>query len=218
MARGGSEVPAFWIIAGPNGSGKSTLYGSRRDAIYGNTVLSDATRPFWIINPDLLAARIRATERLNRFAANLEAVKRIEAWLEASIDAHQSIGVETVLSTGKYRRLVRVAKGRGFEIRLVYVILEAPELNLQRVKMRVRKGGHDVPASKIKERWQRSLRQLPWFLTQADWALLLDNSRELRVIGRKSRGTVVLDPDAPDAIRQIARKLSDARIRRVRKK
>jgi predicted ABC-type ATPase len=55
MARkkGKGEVPAFWIIAGPNGSGKSTLYGSRRDAVYGNTIISDATRPFWIINPPL---------------------------------------------------------------------------------------------------------------------------------------------------------------------
>ena len=79
MTLGGSEIPAFWIIAGPNGSGKSTLYGSRRDAIYGNTVLSDATRPFWIINPDLLAARIHEAERLSRGAANVEAVTRIEA-------------------------------------------------------------------------------------------------------------------------------------------
>src|SRR3954469_4352030 len=107
MARRSGEIPAFWIIAGPNGSGKSTIYGSRRDAIYGNTVISDATRPFWIINPDLLASRIRLTERRNSREANIEAVKRIETWLAASIDAHQSIGVETVLSTGKYRRLVR---------------------------------------------------------------------------------------------------------------
>jgi predicted ABC-type ATPase len=86
---------------------------------------------------------------LSRLAANVEAVQRIEAWLRASIEAHQSIGVETVLSTGKYRRLVLAAKKRGFEIRLVYVILQSAELNVQRVKMRVRKGGHDVPVDKI---------------------------------------------------------------------
>ena len=37
------------------------------------------------------------------------AVRRIEAWLETSIKAHQTVGVETVLSTGKYRRLVTAA-------------------------------------------------------------------------------------------------------------
>jgi predicted ABC-type ATPase len=208
MARG--DVPALWIIAGPNGSGKSTLYGSRRDAIYGNTVLSDATRPFWIINPDLLTARIRKAERLGQRAANLEAVKRIEAWLHASIDAHQSIGVETVLSTDKYRRLVRAAQKRGFEIRLVYEILQSPDLNVERVRTRVLKGGHGVPAGKIRERWDRSLRQLPWFLKEADWALLLDNSKELRVVGRKSSGVVMLDPAAPAAIQQAVQSIRTA--------
>ena len=79
MARRPSEAPALWIIAGPNGSGKSTLYGSRRDAIYGNTVIADATRPFWIINPDLLTVRIQQVEGLELRAANLQAVQRIEA-------------------------------------------------------------------------------------------------------------------------------------------
>jgi predicted ABC-type ATPase len=202
-----SEPPAFWIIAGPNGSGKSTLYGSKRDAIYGNTIISDVSRPFWIINPDLLAARVGAIEKINRNEANLEAVKRIEKWLEASIRAHQSVGVETVLSTSKYRRLVRAAKRRGFEFRLVYVILENPTLNVNRVRIRVKKGGHRVATKKIKERWHRSLDQLPWFLAQADWALIFDNSRGLRAVGRKIEGVLTLDPDAPHAIREAVEKI-----------
>jgi predicted ABC-type ATPase len=137
----------------------------------------------------------------------MDAVRRIEAWLRASIDAHQSVGVETVLSTDKYRALVLAAKERGFEIRLVYVILSNPQLNIRRVQMRVAKGGHDVPPDKIKARWERSLEQLPWFLDQADWALLFDNSDELRLVGRKAQGTVTLDPSAPgvikDAVAQV---------------
>ena len=210
MSSAKSDAPTFWIIAGPNGSGKSTLYGSSRDSVYGNTVISDAARPFWIINPDLLASRIRAAERLKSEKANVEAVKRIEAWLEASIDAHQSVGVETVLSTAKYRRLVRAAKKRGFEVRLVYVILQDPALNVARVKLRVKKGGHGVPVKKILDRWDRSLKQLPWFLREADWALLFDNSTELRDIGRKEKGTITLDPDAPAAVREAVQKIRAA--------
>jgi predicted ABC-type ATPase len=206
-----SSVPTFWIIAGPNGSGKSTLYGSKRDAAYGNTVIADASRPFWIINPDLLASRIRAVERLSQQAANLAAVQRIEAWLEASIDAHQSIGVETVLSTDKYRRLVLAAKQRRYEVRLIYVILQDADLNVDRVRLRVQKGGHDVPARKVRERWTRSLSQLPWFLDQADWALLFDNSKRLRVIGRKNDGVVELDPTAPPDLRTAVEKIHSAR-------
>jgi predicted ABC-type ATPase len=207
MARTKSEdVPAFWIIAGPNGSGKSTLYGSRRDAIYGNTIISDPNRPFWIINPDLRASRIKRVEKRSLKDANLEAVRRIEKWLKASIQAHQSIGVETVLSTDKYRRLVRAAKQRGFEFRLVYVVLQDSRLNVQRVGLRVKKGGHGVPKAKITERWQRSLDQLPWFLKEADWALLFDNSDQLRIVGRKHEGTITLDETAPAALTAAVKK------------
>jgi len=202
MDRGKSDVPTFWIIAGPNGSGKSSLYGSNRDNIYGNTSILDFFRSFWIINPDLLASRIRSNENLGLRAANLEAVKRIESWLDASIKAHQSVGVETVLSTDKYRRLVRIAKRRGFEVRLVYVILRTPELNIDRVRLRVKKGGHRVPIGKIRERWTRSLKQLPWFLNQADAALIFDNSSNLRLVGRKENGTVQFDPETPDALKR----------------
>lgn len=202
-----SNAPTFWIIAGPNGSGKSSLYGSNRENIYGNTSVLDFFRSFWIINPDLLTGRIRSTERLSLRTANLEAVKRIESWLKASIGAHQSIGVETVLSTPKYRKLVRAAKRRGFEIRLVYVILRTPELNVERVRLRVRKGGHRVPLEKIRERWTRSLKQMPWFLEQADAALIFDNSDSLRLVGRKENGVVHFDPSAPDALKQVLPRL-----------
>ena len=207
MAARQENRPAFWLIAGPNGSGKSSLYGSNSAAIYGDTNITDAARSFWIINPDLLTSRIRSVERKTLRAANLEAVRRVEAWLEASITAHQSIGVETVLSTAKYRRLVRAAKQRRFEIRLIYVILNSPELNIKRVQMRVRKGGHGVPQEKIRERWSRSLKQLPWFLIECDWALLFDNSKKLRVVGRKRRGTIILDPSAPEALRSTVERI-----------
>jgi predicted ABC-type ATPase len=206
-SRKSSGAPALWLIAGPNGSGKSSLYGSDKNAIHGESNIADFSRSFWIINPDLLTSRINTFEKLSLRSANKAAVERIYAWLETSIDAHQSIGVETVLSTSKYRRLVRAAKKRGFEIRLIYVILDSPDLNVERVRIRVRKGGHAVPEQKIRDRWVRSLRQLPWFLNQADWALLFDNSKKLRIIGRKTRGTLVLDPSAPSAIQEVVKLL-----------
>jgi predicted ABC-type ATPase len=210
MASRKSVIPSLWLIAGPNGSGKSSLYGSDQNAIYGDTNIADAAHSFWIINPDLLTLRIRSVEQRSTEEANLEAVRRIEAWLKASIDAHQSVGVETVLSTDKYRSLVLAAKEKGFEIRLVYVILRSPDLNIKRVQMRVKKGGHNVPVDKIRERWRRSLEQLPWFLDQADWALLFDNSEELRLIGRKANGVVKLDPSAPAAIKDAIAKIGNS--------
>jgi len=93
------------MVAGPNGSGKSSLYGDVGTEAFDKSV--------WIINPDLLTERIRQVERLTAREANVEAVVRVEAWLKASINAYQTIGVETVLSTDKYRRLVLIANNNN---------------------------------------------------------------------------------------------------------
>jgi predicted ABC-type ATPase len=184
-----AEPPVFLIVAGPNGSGKSSAYQDTNIEAFGRSV--------WIINPDLLAARIRAVEGFDLTNANLAAVRRIEAWLETSIEAHQTVGVETVLSTPKYRRLVQKAKKLGFEMRLIYVLLDSPRRNVERVRLRVKKGGHSVPKDKIIERYARSLEQLPWFLDQADQAWLFDNSgANPRLMGEKHAGIVTLDEDA----------------------
>lgn len=196
------ETPVFWIVAGPNGSGKSTLYG--------NTDIEGFGRSVWIINPDLLTVRLREKEGLDTLAANGEALSRIQAWLEASINAHQTVGVETVLSTGKYRPLVEKARSLGFEIRLLYVTLQNENLNIERVRMRVDAGGHDVPKNKIIERRKRSFQQLTWFLEQADMALIFDNSGiSPKLVGRKAKGLVTIDPNAPNEIITAAKNLGD---------
>ena len=133
-------------------------------------------RTVWIINPDALTARIREREKRQLLSANGEALDRISRWLTTSVDAYQTVGVETVLSTDKYRALVDHAKSRGFSIRLLYVTLRTADLNVERVKSRVRMGGHAVLEEKVRARRERSFQQLPWFLGQADYALVFDNS------------------------------------------
>jgi predicted ABC-type ATPase len=119
--------------------------------------------------------------------------------------------VETVLSTDKYRRLVLEAKQRQFEFRLIFVMLASPDINVQRVRLRVSKGGHDVPEAKIRSRWTKSLGQLPWYLDQADQAAIFDNSgARPRLIGRKQRGVIVVDPQAPRALREVLNLVGEA--------
>jgi predicted ABC-type ATPase len=191
------DRPKLWIVAGPNGSGKSTIYTGGD--------IKDFNGSVWIINPDLLTARIRTVESKSLRAANLEAVIRIYAWLEASIATHQTIGVETVLSTDKYRELVFAAKAKRFQICLIYVLLKSAEMNIERVKMRVADGGHNVPKQKIIERRERSLQQLPWFLEHADRAWIFDNSgRRPRLIATKANGMIVVDSAALPEIKIAA--------------
>ena len=194
---GKASPPRLWIVAGPNGSGKSTFYDS--------TLIEDFGRAVWIVNPDLLTRMIMEQENRELAAANLAAVERIMTWLRASLLTHHTIGVETVLSTGKYRPLVEEAKSLGFEVRLIFVMLATPDLNVERVKVRVRRGGHDVPTDKIIDRFHRSLAQLPWFLEAADRAYVFDNSgaSPRLVLEKGGDGEIAIDPAAPPALRQV---------------
>jgi predicted ABC-type ATPase len=195
------DAPRLWIVAGPNGSGKTSLYN--------NADIEDFGRSVWIINPDQLSQRLCDIEDLDAFEANLEAVRRIERWLYAS--THQTVGVETVLATAKYRRLVLEAKERKFTIRLIYVLLSSGQLNIERVRLRVAKGGHDVPSDKILARREKSLDQLPWFLAQADEGWLFDNSNaKPRLIGTKNKGRVKLAAGALSEIQKAAKLASGA--------
>jgi len=181
-----SGGPELWIIAGANGSGKSTAYGEASiDAPAGS---------IWIINPDLLAQRIADHERIPLLPdANIAAVTRIETWLYASVAAHQTVGVETVLSTPKYRALVDRAHAEGFAVRLIYVFLESAELNVQRVRQRVKKGGHDVAEASVRDRRRRSFEQLAWFFEHADHVDIYDNSAaEPKLVVTKTAGDLTV--------------------------
>ena len=204
---GPPEPPALWIIAGANGSGKSTAYEG--------VSMAGRSGAVWFINPDALAKRIADHENLPLNPdANLESVRRIERWLHASVDAHQTVGVETVLSTGKYQQLVERAREQGFRVRLIYVFLATAELNVARVRDRVAKGGHDVPEASIRNRRARSFAQLSWFFDHADEAEIFDNSgAQPRLVVSKDDGDITvfgrLIPELLGALAAVAPGLAE---------
>jgi predicted ABC-type ATPase len=63
-----------------------------------------------------------------------------------------------------------------YRIVLVYVALKDPELYIERVRLRVSRGGHDIPDVDIRRRYARSLMRAPEALRFADEAVVLDNA------------------------------------------
>lgn len=109
----------------------------------------------------------------------------------------------SVLSTGKYRSKVERARHLGFEVRLLFFTLRSVAMNVERVRLRVAKGGHDVPEDRIRQRRVRFFAQLPWFMSRVDFALIYDNSESsLALIGRKRGPFIELSNDAPDEVRR----------------
>jgi predicted ABC-type ATPase len=89
---------------------------------------------------------------------------------------------------------------------LIYVLLDSPRRNVERVRLRVEKGGHAVPENKIVERYAKSLAQMPWFLDRVDRAWIFDNSgANPRLIGEKHDGNITLDDAAIPALIEAVR-------------
>lgn len=89
---------------------------------------------------------------------------------------------------------------------MLFVYLENPELNVERVRVRVATGGHAVPEDKIRARWSRSFENFAWFLREADTVDVFDNSgaEPRRVLAKSGSSLTILDEPIP-ALAQAVR-------------
>jgi predicted ABC-type ATPase len=159
--------PVFTIIAGSNGCGKSTLTSTARDKFQQTPLL----------DPDAIAKSLQATLDSNN--SNIEAGKRVLRLAEELLATKQTFTVETTLSGSTYLKMAERAKASGFNLMVVFVGTTSVEINLERVKARVRKGGHDVPEEDQRRRYPRTLANMRRLLPLADLAVILDNSTPL---------------------------------------
>lgn len=94
----------------------------------------------------------------------------------AALAERRSFSFETVMSHPSKIDEMRAAKSDGYNVTFVGVALEDPQLNVERVALRVSEGGHDVPTDKIVARYRRTLALMPHAIELADRSLVFDNS------------------------------------------
>ena len=85
---------------------------------------------------------------------------------------------ETVFSHESKLEIMRAAKAEGYKVYLYFVSTVDPEINMQRVKSRVKQGGHYVPPELIESRYYRSLEFLYEACQIAYQVFFFDNSEE----------------------------------------
>jgi predicted ABC-type ATPase len=84
--------------------------------------------------------------------------------------------------------MMKRAKELGYLVVLIYVGTANVEINMQRVRFRVTRGGHDVAEEDQRRRYPRSLANAAKALAIADEAIILDNSgsRYVKVAVKRS--------------------------------
>ena len=133
----------LYIIAGANDSSKSTLT---------ETILEKNNLKF--LNADDIAREISpdAIDKVPITAGKIY-FKRLNEYFNKNI----SFAVESTLSGNNIFRIISRAKQQNYKIILIYTFLKNCSICIERVKNRVKNGGHNVPEKDIIRRYYKSL-------------------------------------------------------------
>ncbi len=157
--------PDAYIIAGPNGAGKTT---------FAREFLPNYADCRNFVNADLIA------QGVSPFSPESAAIRAGRLMLEEIglyMKRGDDFGFETTLAGRGYLRLIRQLKKRGYEVQFFYLWVPSVDLALSRIRERVARGGHDVPESIVRRRFDRSIRNfLVRYRPVADRWILFDNS------------------------------------------
>jgi predicted ABC-type ATPase len=152
------------IIAGPNGAGKTTF---AREFLP-----TDAELPNFV-NADLIAAG------LSPFAPDLAAFKAGRIMLETIADyakRGESFSFETTLSGLSYAQMIPTWRSSGYLVKLFFLSLPDVEMAIERVAIRVKQGGHNVPEDVIQRRFAHGIKNFERYKLLVDSWQMYDNS------------------------------------------
>lgn len=157
--------PTVYIIAGPNGAGKTT---------FAREFLPKYADCKTFINADLIA---QSVSPLSPEEVAFSAGRLMIEEINSCVKRGATFGFETTLSGRSYMTLIRDLKKRAYEVHFFFLWIPTVRLALTRVRTRVLEGGHDVPESVVRRRFDRSIRNfLQHYRALGDSWMLFDNS------------------------------------------
>ena len=160
--------PGIYVLAGTNGAGKSSIAGE---------VFTRSGGAFF--NADEIAnAIVREYPGAPIEEANALAWQRGLQLLRGSIAQGYRYAFETTLGGHTITATLLDAAERGIKVYVWYCALATPALHVARVAARVRRGGHDIPERKIRERYDESRRNLVRLMPHLEVLRVYDNSAE----------------------------------------
>jgi len=157
-------MPDLYIIAGCNGAGKTTAAYRLLPKVF-NTVE--------FINADEIA---RGLSPFNPSGVAIQAGRIMLERIEQMLEKSESFSLETTLSGVTYLEVIKKAKGKGYEIIFFFVYLNSVALAIERVAIRVSKGGHSIPKDVIERRYHKGLSNFSLYAAKADDWYIYDNS------------------------------------------
>jgi predicted ABC-type ATPase len=117
------------------------------------------------------------------------------------VGAGEDVAFEAVFTHPSELSLMRQARASGYRVYLYYVGVATPEINKQRVALRVTQGGRGVPDAEVVEQYERSLALLKDAVALSDRAYVFDNTysgASLKLEVNQASDVIVHEPALPD--------------------
>ncbi len=132
------------IVGGPNGVGKTTL---------AKEIIADQHVTY--VSADDIAYKLAPD---NPESVRIQAGKLFFERLNSAVSRGENILIESTLSGKSLLPIIdRYQNEHNYSVALVFIYLATVDICIERVAIRVKKGGHYVPVSDIKRRFNRSL-------------------------------------------------------------
>ena len=167
----------IFVIAGPNGAGKTTFATE--------FLPNEADCPNFV-NADLIA------KGLNPFRPDritVQAGRLMLKQIHEHVRKGDSFAFETTLSGRNYARWIPRWRGQGYRIKLFFLRLPDTETAIARVAQRVSEGGHGVPETIIRRRFDAGWKNFVHVYRDLvdEWAVYDNSGEEPKLLAEMSQ-------------------------------
>ncbi|MEZ7874502.1 MAG: zeta toxin family protein [Bacteroidales bacterium] len=158
-------MPNLYIISGCNGAGKTT-------ASY--TILPEMLDCKEFVNADEIA---RGISPFKPESVSIQAGKIMIERMDNLMSNGTDFAIETTLATKIYAKIIKYAQERGYRVTLLFFWLSMPNLAVERVKMRVASGGHNIEEKTIRRRYDIGIKNLfSLYIPLCEYWMIINNS------------------------------------------
>ncbi|MBW8001473.1 MAG: hypothetical protein FVQ80_05575 [Planctomycetes bacterium] len=185
------QKPTCFIIAGPNGAGKTTF------ALRYLPQIADCLN---FVNADLIASGLSPFDSLS---AQYEAGRLFLREIHANIDKRVDFAFETTLSGRTQISLLKKLRQDGWQSVLFFLWIPDADFSKNRIRERVKHGGHNIPDDTIYRRFPRVMNNLiKIYIPLCDRILCYDNSgpKPVLVSEQDKNGQKILNNDIYERI------------------
>ncbi len=159
-------MPNLFIISGCNGAGKTT-------ASY--TILPEMLNCKEFVNADEIA---KGLSPFKPESVSIQAGRIMLDRIYNLISNGTDFAIETTLATRTHANVIKDARENGYKVTLVFFWLNMPSLAVERVKMRVASGGHNIEEKTIRRRYDIGIKNLfSLYIPLCEYWIIINNSK-----------------------------------------